>query len=227
MQENFRGIDASIAGHVSNASRLIRCQQRPIRSRLRFDGDDKSHNNMDIHTNSSFWSDNDEQYSQPLVHRHNYQRPIARYLSTVNRSLLDCPSHLIADYYIAQLNHNMQASVRRIETIARDRHDHHAVPYRFERSLSAEHLYQVRKEHVRYRQAWTRPTSFTVEDVADIYKPFALESYKRKIAIELERRRRERHSAMLTDKGNARVQLHVSGCDRSSFRYAKFVCIDM
>ncbi|CAF4107688.1 unnamed protein product, partial [Didymodactylos carnosus] len=42
------------------------------------------------------------------------------------------------------------------------------------RSLSAEHLYQVRREHLRYRQPFTTPVSFTAEDVSDIYKPFQL-----------------------------------------------------
>jgi hypothetical protein len=136
-----------------------------------------------------------------------HQRQISRYLSTVNRSLLDRPSDLITDFYISQLNRNMQDSVRHVETLARDkalsRHHHNRefiddINHKLGRSLSAEHLYEVRKEHLRYKQPFTIPTSFTAEDVADIYKPFALENYKRKIAIELERRRRARQGQSIT-----------------------------
>jgi hypothetical protein len=90
----------------------------------------------------------------------------------------------------------MQESVKHIERIARDKaYKQEFISHRKDklgRSLSAEHLYQVRKEHLRYQQPFTKPTSFTTEDVTDIYKPFVLENYKRKIAIELERRRRQR-----------------------------------
>ncbi|CAF5211110.1 unnamed protein product, partial [Rotaria magnacalcarata] len=134
------------------------------------------------------------------------QRQLSRYLSTVNRSLLDRPSDLIADFYISKLNRSMKESVRHVETIARDkalmRQDRNRefieeTTSKLGRSLSAEHLYQVRKEHLRYKQPVTTPTSFTVEDVADIYKPFVLENYKRKIAIEVERRRRERQGQLM------------------------------
>jgi hypothetical protein len=202
MQESFRGIDASIAGHVSKAS--------------------QSHRTMDVEikSNSSFWSDEElaDQYLIDANQRKSIpnQRKISRYLSAVNRSLLDRPSDLIADFYLSQLNRNMQESVQHIENIARDKAYQHESINQFERSLSAEHLYQVRKEHLRYKQPFTRPTSFTTEDVTDIYKPFVLENYKRKIAIELERRRRERQgqfvstSPMCTSETNLTPQVSKS-----------------
>jgi hypothetical protein len=196
MRERFRGVDASIAGHISKASQFTtRRSRRPYKNYRDNDSD------IDIKSSSSFWSDEEEidQHIKDSNQRKTipHQRKISRYLSTVNRSLLDRPSDLIADFYLSQLNRNMQESVRHIEKIARDK------AYKQEffadrgRSLSAEHLYQVRKEHLRYQQPFTKPTSFTMEDVADIYKPFALENYKRKIAIELERRRRQRQGQFI------------------------------
>ena len=201
MQESFRGVDASIAGHVSKASQFTKQRFRPSRRKNRDNDSD-----IDIKSNSSFWSDEEQvdQYIEQHYPTRNIprQRKISRYLSTVNRSLLDRPSDLIADFYLSQLNRNMQESVRHVETIARDKaHQREFIDNRKEklgRSLSAEHLYQVRKEHLRYKQPSTKPTSFTAEDVADIYKPFVLENYKRKIAIELERRRRARQGQFIS-----------------------------
>jgi len=178
MRERFRQVDASIAGRISKASHEL-------------DSD------VDIKSSSSFWSDDDhiDETISPSK-TPNRSRKITRYISTVNRSLLDNPSDLIADFYLSQLNRNMQESVRRIESIARDKaHRYYSrvfIPSNLHRSLSAEHLYRVRKEHLRYNQTFNQSTSFTAEDVADIYKRFVLENYKRKIAIELERRRRSR-----------------------------------
>ncbi|CAF1094059.1 unnamed protein product [Rotaria sordida] len=206
MQENFLGIDASIAGHVSKATQCKRekLSHQYYRKTRHTDSD------IDIQTYSSIWSDDDDDNNNTNELDENYyhiektnqkqinsnQRKISRYLSTVNRSLLDHPSDLIADFYLSQLNRNMQDSVRHIELISYDKA--HKQDFfnnytkKLERSLSAEHLYQVRKEHIRYKQSFKTPTSFTTEDVTDIYKPFVLENYKRKIAIELERRRRIR-----------------------------------
>lgn len=92
------------------------------------------------------------------------------------------------------------------------------------RSLSVDRLYAIRKEHIRYANGaqhqnlnvhqhrhphhsnhhvnTCRPQnnanniSFTTDDIQDLYMPSAIENYKRKIAVELERRRRcELHSA--------------------------------
>ncbi|CAF2111616.1 unnamed protein product, partial [Rotaria magnacalcarata] len=97
----------------------------------------------------------------------------------------------------------MQESVRHVESIAQAKAHKQGFIFdrskTLERSLSAEHLYQVRKEHIRYKQSFKTPTSFTTEDVSDIYKPFVLENYKRKIAIELERRRRARQEQLTID----------------------------
>ena len=216
MQESFRGVDASIAGHVSKASQFTsRKSRRPYKNFRDNDSD------IDIKSSSSFWSDEDQtvQYIKDSNQRKTipHQRKISRYLSTVNRSLLDRPSDLIADFYLSQLNRNMQESVKHIERIARDKaYKQEFISHRKDklgRSLSAEHLYQVRKEHLRYQQPFTKPTSFTTEDVTDIYKPFVLENYKRKIAIELERRRRQRqciHSSQ-TDliKKSSRKDFHI------------------
>ncbi|CAF4404984.1 unnamed protein product [Rotaria socialis] len=206
MQESFVGIDASIAGHVARATQCKR---------------EKSHQNskktsntdtdLDIQTFSSLWSDDDDEqladhfYIDKTAQRKgsSHHRKLSRYLSTVNRSLLDRPGDLIADFYLSQLNRNMQESVRHVESIAQAKARKQGFIFdrskTIERSLSAEHLYQVRKEHIRYKQSFKTPTSFTTEDVSDIYKPFVLENYKRKIAIELERRRRARQEQLTID----------------------------
>jgi hypothetical protein len=211
MQERFRGVDASIAGQVAKASKdpkpKARHQPTTVSPTKHIDND----SDVDIKSNSLIWSSDDE--PEPTIDPNPrktipHQKQLSRYLSTVNRSLLDRPSDLIADFYISQLNRSMQESVQQVETIARDkalmRQDRNRefieTSSRLGRSLSAEHLYQVRKEHLRYKQPFTTPTSFTVEDVADIYKPFVLENYKRKIAIELERRRRERQGQLMAGR---------------------------
>jgi hypothetical protein len=211
MHDRFRNVDESIAGHISHASQYKKRKdhQQPttISPMKSMDND----SDLDLKSNSSFWSDEDDE--QMIVDNQRttipHQKQLSRYLSTVNRSLLDRPSDLIADFYISQLNRSMQESVRHVETIARDKalmrenRNREFIDERTNklgRSLSAEHLYQVRKEHLRYKQPFTTPTSFTVEDVADIYKPFVLENYKRKIAIELERRRREKQGQLMAGK---------------------------
>lgn len=206
MHDHFRGVDASIAGQVANASRYA--QDKTSAQPATTSPTKPLDQDFDVRSNSSLWSDEDEE--QMIVDQqdrpHPQPRQLSRYLSTVNRSLLDRPSDLIADFYISQLNRNMQDGVRHVETIARDkalmrqnrnREFIDEPSSKLGRSLSAEHLYQVRKEHLRYKQPFTTPTSFTAEDVADIYKPFALENYKRKIAIELERRRRARQGQLM------------------------------
>lgn len=196
MQESFRGVDASMAGHISKASQWPRSHQSTA---------------ADIRP---LWSD--DELTDTSMNRSRsrrsapQQRKLSRYLSTVNRSLLDRPGDLITDFYLSQLNRNMQDSVRHIETIARDKADEQEFrPHRTNqlvRSLSADHLYQVRREHLRYKQPFHTPTSFTMEDVQDIYKPFVLDNYKRKIAIELERRRRAREERSEGDWGYRREQ---------------------
>ena len=208
MQDRFRGVDASIAGQVSHASQYRKQtdDHHPTSTSPKKSLDHDS--DMDTKSYSSLFSDDDdEQMIVDSSRQSNLpQKQITRYLSTVNRSLLDRPSDLIADFYISQLNRSMQESVRHVETISRDKalmRQHRNREFideptnKLGRSLSAEHLYQVRKEHLRYKQSVTTPTSFTVEDVEDIYKPFVLENYKRKIAIELERRRRERQGQLM------------------------------
>ena len=210
MQERFRGVDAVIADQVSNASQYKKPKRPHSQGTTSHTRPMDNDSDVDIRSNSSFWSDEDDEQQQAFNghQRKSVPQPrqLSRYLSTVNRSLLDRPSDLIADYYISQLNHSMQEGVRNVESIAlhkakkrqtRNQEFVEEGTSKLGRSLSAEHLYQVRKEHLRYRQPCNKPTSFTVEDVADIYKPFVLENYKRKIAIELERRRRERQGQML------------------------------
>ena len=75
------------------------------------------------------------------------------------------------------------------------------------RSCSVDRLYAIRREHIRYAQGAdtaaaeivaaaaanahvnTNQISFTTDDIQDIYMPSAIDNYKRKIAVELERRR--------------------------------------
>lgn len=214
MQDTFRVVDASIAGYVANASQYSKDKAHHPSAKASQAKPAHRASIDDVPFSSFLSSDEDEELAPDgnqghTVTRHN---PLSRFLSTINRSLLDRPSDLIADFYISKLNHSMQDGVRHVERIA---HDKAAMRQRrnreFEeepsgklgRSLSAEHLYQVRKEHLRYKQPANTPTSFTVEDVADIYKPFVLENYKRKIAIELERRRRERQGQLTSGKATA------------------------
>lgn len=208
MQDRFRGVDASIAGQVSTASKYQKNQARQPATTSQMKPTDHD-SDIDIRSNSSLWSDEDDEQQITDDNQRKTipnQKQLSRYLSSVNRSLLDRPSDVVADFYISQLNRSMKESVRHVENIARDKALVRQVRNRefieepttkLGRSLSAEHLYQVRKEHLRYKHAVTTPTSFTVEDVADIYKPFALENYKRKIAIEVERRRRERQGQLM------------------------------
>ena len=206
MQDRFRGVDASIAGQVSTASQYKKRTDQPTTTTTSKAIDHDS--DIDPGSYASLWSDDDDE--QMIVDNQRQSTPqqkqLSRYWSTVNRSLLDRPSDLIADFYISKLNQGMQESVRHVENIARDkalmrqnrnREFVDEPTNKLGRSLSAEHLYQVRKEHLRYKQPFNTPTSFTVEDVEDIYKPFVLENYKRKIAIELERRRRERQGQLM------------------------------
>ncbi|CAF3096777.1 unnamed protein product [Rotaria socialis] len=113
------GIDASIAGHLARATQFKR---------------EKSHQNsknisntdidLDIQTFSSLWSDDDDEqlvnhfYIDNTAQRksNSHHRKLSRYLSTVNRSLLDRPGDLIADFYFSQLNRNMQENVRHVES---------------------------------------------------------------------------------------------------------------
>ena len=210
MQDNFHGIDISVADHVSKATNWTR--REITHSTHRKVRNISINTDIDIQSNSALWSDDEQD-----IHNHHReeiksrkinpnQRKLSRYVSTVNRSLLDCPSNLIADFYLSQLNRNMQEDVHQMETVSHDKahkqeyyHNNNKNKTRLNRSLSVEHLYQVRQEHLRYKQPLKIPTSFTNEDVTDIYKPFVLENYKRKIAIELERRRRERQERSTSD----------------------------
>lgn len=63
------------------------------------------------------------------------------------------------------------------------------------RSSSVDRLYAVRREHIKYANGadeyyGAKNISFTTDDIQDIYMPSAIDNYKRKIAVELERRRR-------------------------------------
>ncbi|CAF1686314.1 unnamed protein product, partial [Didymodactylos carnosus] len=78
---------------------------------------------VEINSDSSFWSDEEEQEQMEQGNRRNvvpYRRQVSRYLSTVNRSLLDRPSDHVADFYISQLNHSVQGSDRHVESIVHD-----------------------------------------------------------------------------------------------------------
>ncbi|CAF3055083.1 unnamed protein product [Rotaria sp. Silwood2] len=78
---------------------------------------------VEIKSNSSFWSDDEEEEITNDNQRKaiTNQKQLSRYLSTANRSLLDRPSDLVADFYISKLNHSMQESIRQVESIAHDK----------------------------------------------------------------------------------------------------------
>lgn len=120
--------------------------------------------------------------------------------SAINKSLtLRNPGELISDFYISNMNYAMRYSVEYIQQVARDmrrrieQQDSSLFP-RLQRSFSVDRLYAVRREHIRYSNGadayWRKNISFTTDDIQDIYMPWALDNYKRKIAVELERRRR-------------------------------------
>lgn len=126
--------------------------------------------------------------------------------STINKSLtLKNPGQLISDFYISNMNFAMRYSIEYIQKIADEmrlrRHLNdsmyfHSEPHsklsdRLHRSFSVDRLYAVRKEHLRYSNGTqNNRMSFTTDDIQDIYMPSSLDNYKRKIAVELERRRR-------------------------------------
>jgi hypothetical protein len=131
--------------------------------------------------------------------------------STINKSLtLRNPGELICDFYISNMNYAMRYSVEYIQQVAKEirrrRATHDNFYWNIEplnssqnsklaRSLSVDRLYAVRREHIRFANGadefyTSKYTSFTTDDIQDIYMPSAIDNYKRKIAVELERRRR-------------------------------------
>lgn len=127
--------------------------------------------------------------------------------SAINKSLtLKNPGELISDFYISNMNFAMRYSVEYIQKIANEmrlrRHQQDSMYFhsdresklrdRVQRSFSVDRLYAVRREHLRYSNgAQNKRISFTTDDIQDIYMPSCLDNYKRKIAVELERRRRQ------------------------------------
>jgi hypothetical protein len=120
------------------------------------------------------------------------------------------PGELISEFYISNMNYAMRYSVEYIQQVAKDmrRRKHQTDSSTFvglesaavkeaklNRSLSVDRLYAVRREHIRYSNEAdeyfdSKNISFTTDDIQDIYMPSAIDNYKRKIAVELERRRR-------------------------------------
>ena len=130
---------------------------------------------------------------------------------------LQNPGQLISDFYISNMNYAMRYSVEYVQQVAKDlrarrerldsmnigghsvtplnKHQRQHSFNRLHRSSSVDRLYAVRREHIRYANGadeyfGARNISFTTDDIQDIYMPSAIDNYKRKIAVELERRRR-------------------------------------
>ncbi|CAF0724403.1 unnamed protein product [Brachionus calyciflorus] len=130
--------------------------------------------------------------------------------SAINKSLKN-PGELISDFYISNMNYAMRYSVEYIQQVSKElrqrRQQQDATLFNLDkenklsnrRSSSVDRLYAVRKEHLRYSNGAEHQSriSFTTDDIQDIYMPFCLDNYKRKIAVELERRRR---NAELSDE---------------------------
>ena len=130
---------------------------------------------------------------------------------------LQNPGQLISDFYISNMNYAMRYSVEYVQQVAKDlrarrerldsmnigghsvtplsKHQRQDSFNRLHRSYSVDRLYAVRREHIRYANGadeyfGARNISFTTDDIQDIYMPSAIDNYKRKISVELERRRR-------------------------------------
>jgi len=141
----------------------------------------------------------------------------SRIESAINRSLtLKNPGELISDFYISNMNYAMRYSVEHVQKFAKDLRqrrqrldsfnsaaavsgvdvdDENDNPEKMNRSFSVDRLYAVRREHIRYSNGadqdfGVKNISFTTDDIQDIYMPSSIDNYKRKIAVELERRRR-------------------------------------
>ena len=126
------------------------------------------------------------------------------------------PGEVISDFYISNMNYAMRYSVEYVTQVAKDirrrreRQQHHEEmseenSIRENRANSVDRLYAVRREHLRYNNGAeaeynnnnnTSSLSFTTDDIQDIYMPSAIDNYKRKIAVELERRRRYAENEM-------------------------------
>ena len=118
------------------------------------------------------------------------------------------PGELISDFYISNMNYAMRYSVDYIQKVARNLRERRnefptsqTIANRTYRSLSADCLYAVRRENIRFMNGadetlGAKLISFTTDDIQDIYMPSAIDNYKRKIAVELERRRRLETSNM-------------------------------
>jgi len=169
---------------------------------------------------------------------HSNIRPISksRIESTINRSLtLKNPGELISDFYISNMNYAMRYSVEHVQKFAKDlrqrrekldsissaahsQEDNQSLN-KLNRSFSVDRLYAVRREHIRYsngadEEFGARNISFTTDDIQDIYMPSSIDNYKRKIAVELERRRRYAENEMTQRKPNRR-EYSNRGADRS------------
>lgn len=146
----------------------------------------------------------------------------------MNTTTLQNPGSLISDFYISNMNYAMRYSVEYVQQVAKDlrsrrnRQDsmNNANQYttrhlftkpessrggslKSGRSCSVDRLYAVRREHIRYANGadeyfGARNISFTTDDIQDIYMPSAIDNYKRKIAVELERRRRFEQDRVLS-----------------------------
>ena len=150
---------------------------------------------------------------------------------TENKLNLHNPGALISEFYISNMNYAMRYSVEYIQQVAKDLRKRrqkldsftfagsetctNRKNQKLNRSLSVDKLYAVRKEHIRFAngaEAAHAPVasdavniSFTTDDIQDIYMPSAIDNYKRKIAVELERRRR---CATLYDYSNQHTEDH-------------------
>ncbi len=98
------------------------------------------------------------------------------------------------------------------------------------RSSSVDRLYAVRREHIRYSNGadeyfGAKNISFTTDDIQDIYMPSAIDNYKRKIAVELERRRRAAELGM-ADNNNFIIHSPCLDLDIQNYVRQESVVLD-
>ena len=197
IQEKLQDVDKEIATQLA-----LKSKDRSLASQQdKSDTDEDQDSSMNLSDDLEMNDDDLELFENKLNQKRklNKQAPLTpkgKILATLNRSLLYNPSELVSDFYISNMNYAMKRNIECVQMIADDlrrrrlgaRHNK-----KMRRSLSVDHLYDVRREHIRYTNGaedQLHPISFTTDDIQDIYMPWIVDNYRRKIAVELERRRR-------------------------------------
>lgn len=205
IQEKLNEIDKQMAKQIYTKTKEVVKQQKQPQPQQQQDSDEKTETDEDQDDSLNLSDDlemNEEEmrffekgHFQPAHANRANKRlsPRSKLISGLNRSLLHNPSQLVSDFYISNMNYAMKRNIECVQIIADDLRKRRNSKKKVLRSLSVDHLYDVRREHIRYTNGaedHMHPASFTTDDIQDIYMPWIVDNYRRKIAVELERRRR-------------------------------------